>query len=356
MKVLAVNSSPRAGNGSVTELMLTHLVKGMQDAGAEVEVVNLREKTIKNCIGCFTCWTKTPGKCIHQDDMTKELLPKFKGSDLVVFATPLYFHTMNAAMSAFRERTLPNALPFFELDEQGKTYHPLRAKAPAVVWLSVCGFPDESEFGALSDYLNRTRHKDIKLVAEIYRSASGNLASPGFQKQKEDILNATEQAGREIVQSLKVSPETMARIKQPFGESITFAQIGNIFWKTCIAEKVTLKEFNEKEMVPRPDSLEEFMLLMSLGLDSEATGDKKAVLQFKFSGTVKDSCHFIIEKGKIEAKPGIYEKPDLTIETPFALWMDIMTRKADGQKLFMQQKYKVNGDLSLMMRLFRREQ
>ena len=48
--------------------MLTPLVEGMQDAGAEVEVIELRRKTIKNCIGCYTCWTKTPGKCIHKDD------------------------------------------------------------------------------------------------------------------------------------------------------------------------------------------------------------------------------------------------------------------------------------------------
>jgi multimeric flavodoxin WrbA len=60
MKVLALNSSPRSGGKSMTELMLNHLVDGMRDDGTEVEVVNLREKTIKNCIGCFTCWTKTP--------------------------------------------------------------------------------------------------------------------------------------------------------------------------------------------------------------------------------------------------------------------------------------------------------
>jgi hypothetical protein len=44
MKILAINSSPRTGGASKTELMLNHLVKGMQEAGAEVEVVNLREK------------------------------------------------------------------------------------------------------------------------------------------------------------------------------------------------------------------------------------------------------------------------------------------------------------------------
>jgi len=57
----------------------------MRDAGAEVEIVNLRKKTIKSCIGCFTCWTKTPGKCIHKDDMTNELFPKWLKSDLVVY-------------------------------------------------------------------------------------------------------------------------------------------------------------------------------------------------------------------------------------------------------------------------------
>lgn len=37
MKVLAVNSSPRGDGQSKTELMLNHLVKGMREAGAEVE-------------------------------------------------------------------------------------------------------------------------------------------------------------------------------------------------------------------------------------------------------------------------------------------------------------------------------
>jgi multimeric flavodoxin WrbA len=44
MKVLALNSSARTGSNSKTELMLTHLVEGMRQAGAEVEIVNLREK------------------------------------------------------------------------------------------------------------------------------------------------------------------------------------------------------------------------------------------------------------------------------------------------------------------------
>lgn len=49
MQVFAVNSSPRVGDQSKTELMLNHLVEGMRDAGAQVEVFNLRDKKIKHC-------------------------------------------------------------------------------------------------------------------------------------------------------------------------------------------------------------------------------------------------------------------------------------------------------------------
>jgi putative sterol carrier protein len=48
---------------------------------------------------------------------------------------------------------------------------------------------------------------------------------------------------------------------------------------------------------------------------------------------------------------GTAEKPDLTIESPFEVWMDIMTGKADGQQMFMEQQYRVDGDLSLLMRM-----
>jgi len=76
MNVLALNSSARSGGESKTELLLTHLIDGMREAGADVDLVHLRKKKIKNCIGCFTCMTKTPGKCVLTDDMTEELFPQ----------------------------------------------------------------------------------------------------------------------------------------------------------------------------------------------------------------------------------------------------------------------------------------
>ncbi len=353
MNVLALNSSPRGDEESYTAIMLGCLVDGMREAGGNVEVVNLREKKIRNCIGCFTCWTKTPGQCVHKDDMTYELFPKWKASDLVVYASPLYYHTINAAMSAFRERTLPAILPFFEPDAVGKTIHPIRDKIPASVFLSVCGFPEDSEFNPMRKFFARA-HMGVEEAGIICRAGASLLSSPFLQEKANDVLDATRQAGRELIEDMEIAPETMDRITQPLGDAESFGKMGNMYWKTCIAEGVNPKEFSERKMVPRPDTLEDFMFVLPYGLDISATGDERKALQFHFSGDVEDSCYFMIEDGKVNPARGIGETPDLTIRTPFGLWVDIMTGKTDGAQMFMEQKYQVEGDLDLMMRLFRR--
>jgi putative sterol carrier protein len=47
----------------------------------------------------------------------------------------------------------------------------------------------------------------------------------------------------------------------------------------------------------------------------------------------------------------VAEQPHITIKTPFSIWMDIMDGKADGQKMFMEQKYRVLGDISILMKM-----
>lgn len=350
MKVLAINSSLRKGGQSRTELMMNHLVEGMRQAGAEVEVVHLHDKKVNYCLGCFTCMTKTPGKCIQNDDMTNELFPKWLESDLVVYATPLFSRTVNAPMKTFIERCFPICEPFLEQDDSGRWVHPLRHKPPAVVVLSVCGFLEESEFEALSNYVNFQFHRST-LVAEIYRTASQAMTQPVWKDKLDDILDATRQAGRELVEHMTISPETMARIRQPISDVKSVRDMANIMWKSCIAEGVTIKTFELRGMVPRPDSIETYMALMSLGFNSQAAADTRAVLQFDFSSEVEGSCYFRIEKGAFEARLGTADKPDLTIKTPFEVWMDIITGKADGTQMLMEGKYQAEGDISLLMKI-----
>ena len=355
MRVLALNSSPRSSRHSKTELMLTQLVGGMRDAGADVEVVDLRNKKIKDCRGCYTCWTKTPGRCVHKDDMTNELLPKLLKADLVIHATPLYFHSMNGIMRRFVERTLPAIQPFF-VQTDCRTCHPLRHQLPKAVWLSVCGFPEESEFNMLSALLHYLYDwEGRELVAEIYRPMAEFLVSRLARDTADDILAATRDAGRELIQSGRIEQDTMDRIKQPIQDRSTMATVGNLAWNTCINDGVTLPQFQDRKMVARPDSIETFMLIMPYGINRQAANNSRVLIQFHLSGEINGSCYFTVTKDKVEASIGTSTSPDLTIESPFDVWMDIMTEKAEGPQMLMEGKYKVDGDLALMIKLFERE-
>jgi len=351
-KVLALNSSPRVGTNSKTELLLNSLVTGMRAAGASVEVINLHDKNIKHCVGCLTCFTKTPGVCAQRDDMD-DLIPKWGESDIAIYAMPLYDYTMNATMKAFIERTLPSMEGYFAI-HNNRMYHPVRYKRPAMVVLSVSGMPDELHFSALSAHMRYISDSPGRsLLAEIYRPAAEIITNPIFKQKGDDILAATEQAGRELIQSMKISPETMARITQPLIDPERYILTANATMKTCIAEGITMKEFWERKMLPRPDSIDLILFLIPYGINTSIVGDRKVVLQFRFSGEVKGSCHFTIDHGTVNGQVGTYEKPDLTIITPFEVWADIMTGKASGEHMLMEQKYQISGD-PYLMQLFRR--
>jgi len=106
MKLLAVCGSPRKGN---TEWMLTKLVEAAREAGAEAELVLLRQKDIKLCRGCLTCEVgrdRKPGVCVMKDDMAP-LLAKMLEADAIVFGTPVYFYMLSALLKNFIDRTVP---------------------------------------------------------------------------------------------------------------------------------------------------------------------------------------------------------------------------------------------------------
>ncbi len=86
--VLAINSSPKRAKSN-TSLILNPFLDGIKEAGAEVELFYTRDLKIKPCTGEFNCWVKHPGECYQQDDM-KQLYPKLKEADILVFATPVY--------------------------------------------------------------------------------------------------------------------------------------------------------------------------------------------------------------------------------------------------------------------------
>ncbi len=101
-KVLIIATSPRR-NGNSAKLAL-EFEKGVKENGNDCEIMYLCEKNLNFCKGCFACITSH--KCIINDDMN-EILEKMKISDVIVFATPVYYYEMSGQMKTFIDRTNP---------------------------------------------------------------------------------------------------------------------------------------------------------------------------------------------------------------------------------------------------------
>jgi putative sterol carrier protein len=216
----------------------------------------------------------------------------------------------------------------------------------------VAGFPEHSVFSQLSSWANFIYGRFGMLSAEIYRPLAEALSLPSLESKAREIFDATRQAGREIVENGKISDETMSGITRDIvGDVKLFHDVGNIMWKTCINECMSPAEMWEKGLVPVPGSIADFRKLMLFGFMPQAAGDMKAVIRFDFTGSREGSCSFTIENGGIRASDETADSPDLTIETDFDLWADIMSGKLDGRQMFTEQRYKAQGDLGILMRM-----
>ncbi len=352
MKVLAINSSPRTQGESRSERLLKHLVNGMENAKAEVEIVNLREYEVKFCQGCYTCWTKTPGRCRLKDDMSRILFPKWQEADIVIYSSPLYYRGFVAQLQAVVERTLPSYKPFVISDGE-RSHHPARIKIPDFVILSVAGFPDMKEFDLLSDWSKTNFDGEAsKLLAEIYRPGSQALTQKQNESVAEEIFETVRQAGFEIITNRKVTDETMAKITQPLQDKEDFIKTSNLYWQSCIDEEVIPKQFEKKERSPRPKTVEDMMVLLPMGINKKEAEKTDATVQFSFESEKHENFFLDLKAGKVKALKGTSEQPSLTILTPFKLWSDIMTGLSDGTQKFMEGAYKIEGDGDLLIKLF----
>lgn len=100
--VLIISSSPRKNGNSDT--LCDRFEEGARESGNTVEKIFLASKNIGYCSGCGVC--NDTHKCVQNDDM-KEIIEKMLKADVIVFATPVYFYSMNGRMKNFIDRTVP---------------------------------------------------------------------------------------------------------------------------------------------------------------------------------------------------------------------------------------------------------
>lgn len=99
--VLIISASPRIESNS--DILCDQFAKGALENGNRVEKILLREKKVNYCSGCGVCIINNYTACSQHDDM-EEILDKIIKADVVVFASPVYFYTVNAQMKTLIDR------------------------------------------------------------------------------------------------------------------------------------------------------------------------------------------------------------------------------------------------------------
>lgn len=95
------------------------VVDGTQDSG--IKFIDLSALKIANCIGCYGCWTKTPGKCVIRDDAVK-VYPCIAKSDTLLYISKVKYGSYDTVMKTMLERAIPVQQAFIRLLD-GEAHH-----------------------------------------------------------------------------------------------------------------------------------------------------------------------------------------------------------------------------------------
>lgn len=101
-KVLIISTSLRTGSNS--DILAKECERGAIEAGNDVELISLKGKDIKFCIGCLACQSK--GSCVLIDDVAN-IMAKVKESEVVIYVTPIYYYEMSGQMKTLLDRLNP---------------------------------------------------------------------------------------------------------------------------------------------------------------------------------------------------------------------------------------------------------
>lgn len=363
MNILVLNGSPK-GNKSNTFRITSSFLDGlnsldderMTDDGYgafrngpvkggrhEIETVEIGSLEIGHCLGCYTCWTKTPGRCVLKDDMAG-LLPQYVNADLVIWSFPLYFFGMPSKIKAFMDRLLPLSLPVITVEGDGTNSHPSRYDLTHQrhLLISTCGF-----YSAKGNYDGLIRQFEILFgdrLTKILCPEGELFRVPELSARIGEYLSHVKKAGREYSSYGAFTQETQNKLEELLYPPDVFIEMANADW-----EMKTANDGNFKADEAAGDRSYPFLRQMA-ALYHPDGHTKDLVLEMHFTDLGK-TYQLMLGKEKCTVKKEDFSPYTTRIETSFETWLKISKGEIDGAEALMNHLYKVLGDFSVMTRM-----
>lgn len=337
-KVLILNGSPKGSKGNTAKLVDTFIEGLNYKKEYNIKNVELKNKEINNCTGCFSCWQQTPGDCVFNDDMDY-LLDKYIESDLIIWATPLYNFGMTSLMKKFIERTLPLNKP--EIIKKNGTYtHPLRYenKNKENILISTCGFPKHSNFNLLIDQFQnnikgKLNNKILTVMGEL-------LTKEPLQNNIAWYLDAVRKAGKEYAREGMFKEKTKKTLNKKLVPVKDYIEMANASWAQA----------KDNKNVDKSNKGYNFLKMMKHAFNAESAEGIEAILEFEFTD-IEEYHHFIISNKECNLQRGKSDNYTTKIITTYKVWKKISEGQLDGEEAMLEGLYKVKGDMALVKKL-----
>ncbi len=150
MNITILNGSPEPG---ALDAYLAGLKPALEADGHSVTQLDLRELTLRYCVGCWGCWVKTPGECSNRDD-SPEMGRAVINADFVLWAAPLKMGFPSELLKRANDKHLPLIHPYMEVD-QGEAHHLKR-------------YPRYPRLGLLLEPEADTDTRDLQIITDIH--------------------------------------------------------------------------------------------------------------------------------------------------------------------------------------------
>lgn len=223
MKILVLNGSPKRDKSDTMHITRAFLDGMNEVAENDVHTINVIDKHIEYCTGCFACMLG--GDRIHHDDM-RGILEEILESDLLIWSYPLYCYGMPASLKALLDRTLP--LSSMAMRKVGDLYeHVGQADFSHLKYVMICGcgFPNSKHnFEPAVMQFTRCFPNEHTMIT-VPESPMFN--APEAAIVTEPRLALIRKAGKEYAENGSIGEELLKEIASPMIPEEQYAQIVN---------------------------------------------------------------------------------------------------------------------------------